>query len=153
MRVIYLYLQYKQVQIPVSYPVMDAFSIKIPALPLFHIPGQTGNLAGYRTPEKFSKLLPNETHSTALSIPSWGRPKRKTTEDQDSPMKKICENSRRTAVIPSQQAELIGSPLEPLSPSKRLNREVHAGSCQSFNPVESEWKASNYPCTLMENYK
>jgi hypothetical protein len=133
-----LYLQYKQVQIPVSYPAMDAFGIKIPALPLFHIPGQTGNLAGYRTPEKFSKSLPNETHSTALSIPSRGRPKRKTTEDQDSPMKKICENSRRATIIPSRQAELIGSPPEPLSPSKRLNREVRAGSRHSFEPIESE---------------
>ena len=73
---------------PISYHTMDAFQAKIPALPLFHIPGQTGSLAGYRPWKEFSRSLSNETHSPAVSIPSWGRPKHKAMEDQDTPIKK-----------------------------------------------------------------
>ncbi|KAF8334082.1 uncharacterized protein EI90DRAFT_3121437 [Cantharellus anzutake] len=129
---------------------MDAFQVKIPSLPIFYTPGQTGNLAGYRQQKIFSRPHPNETYSPATSIPSRGRPKRKAAEDQDSPVKKICENSGRTAVIANQRAEFIGSPPEPLSPSKRLNREDQARSCNAFNTIESEWMASSSSQTPTE---
>ncbi|KAF8313721.1 uncharacterized protein EI90DRAFT_3022568 [Cantharellus anzutake] len=129
---------------------MDAFQVKIPALPLFHVPGQMGNLAGYRPQGISSRSHPNETYVPAISIPSRGHPKRKAAEDQDSPMKKICENSGRAAVIANHWVESIGSPPEPLSPSKRHNRDDCARSHHSFNPAESKWTASSPSQTPME---
>ncbi|KAF8330407.1 uncharacterized protein EI90DRAFT_3016832 [Cantharellus anzutake] len=124
---------------------MNPFMVKIPTLPHFYTSGPTGNI-GYSPQARFSS---NKAHSDASpSIPSRGCPKCKVMEDEDSPVKKICENSRGAAAATGQQVESTRGTLEPLSPSKRLNREVHTRKQNPPDPVMWEPMASSCSQTL-----
>ncbi|KAF8335348.1 uncharacterized protein EI90DRAFT_3120391 [Cantharellus anzutake] len=137
---------------------MSPHDIQIPVLPGFHMPGHARNTSGYRIPAPLPEDTPDDdpfiSHVPfpAPIFPTRGRPKRHVTEEHPFPAKwthknkgvsgqaqQELQNCYSPCLSLGQEAQNM-TPMEPLSPSKRLTNINPQTKSSPFSDVCGMWQ-------------